>query len=47
MIPEQTQRFMAERMHARITALPVDHLPSVSASAAVTRLIVDALRQTA
>jgi pimeloyl-ACP methyl ester carboxylesterase len=45
MIPEQTQRFMAERMHARISAYPVDHVPSVTAPERVEQLILDALRQ--
>jgi pimeloyl-ACP methyl ester carboxylesterase len=47
MIPEKTQRFMAERMKAHIHALPVDHLPSVTAPTSVTEVIVDAMRQTA
>jgi pimeloyl-ACP methyl ester carboxylesterase len=47
MIPEQTQRFMAERMHARISAFPVDHLPPVTAPELVVDVIVDAVRQTA
>lgn len=47
MIPERTQRFMAERMHAHTTALPVDHLPSVTAPSVVAELIADAVRQTA
>jgi pimeloyl-ACP methyl ester carboxylesterase len=46
MIPAKTQRFMAERMQAHINALPVDHLPNVTAPAAVTALILDAVRQT-
>jgi pimeloyl-ACP methyl ester carboxylesterase len=45
MIPEQTQRFMAERMQAHISAYPVDHLPSVTAPERVEALIVDAVRQ--
>ncbi|KLD63438.1 alpha/beta fold hydrolase [Dyella japonica] len=47
MIPEKTQRFMAERMHAHTTALPVDHLPSVTAPALVAEMIADAVRHTA
>jgi len=47
MIPERTQRFMAERMHARISAFPVDHLPSVIAPSLVVEVIADAVRQTA
>jgi pimeloyl-ACP methyl ester carboxylesterase len=45
MIPEKTQRFMAERMHARIDSHPVDHLPSVTAPELVGRLIADAIHQ--
>jgi pimeloyl-ACP methyl ester carboxylesterase len=44
MIPEKTQRFMAERMNARISAYPVDHLPSVTAPELVESMIVDAVR---
>mgnify|MGYP001043573213 CR=1 FL=1 len=44
MIPEKTQRFMAERMNARISAYPVDHLPSVTAPELVESVIVDAVR---
>jgi len=47
MIPERTQRFVAERMHARISAFPVDHLPPVTAPEWVVELIVDAVRHTA
>jgi pimeloyl-ACP methyl ester carboxylesterase len=44
MIPEKTQRFMAERMNAHISAYPVDHLPSVTAPELVETVIVDAVR---
>lgn len=44
MIPAQTQRFVAERMHARISAYPVDHVPSVTAPELVETLIVDAIQ---
>jgi pimeloyl-ACP methyl ester carboxylesterase len=44
MIPEKTQRFMAERMNARISAWPVDHVPSITAPARVVEVITDALR---
>lgn len=47
MIPEKTQRFMAERMNARISAYPVDHLPSVTAPKLVADVIVDALHHSA
>ncbi|AHX13973.1 alpha/beta hydrolase [Dyella jiangningensis] len=43
MIPEKTQRFMAERMHAHTRAYPVDHLPSVTAPSLVADIVVDAL----
>lgn len=45
MIPERTQRFMAERMQARISAYPVDHMPSVTAPELVVSVIVDAVKQ--
>jgi pimeloyl-ACP methyl ester carboxylesterase len=41
MIVPQTQRFMAERMKARICAHPVDHSPSVTAPGPVVELIID------
>lgn len=47
MIPAQTQRFVAERMHARISAYPVDHVPSVTAPELVEALIVDAIQYVA
>jgi pimeloyl-ACP methyl ester carboxylesterase len=47
MIPEKTQRFIAERMNAQISAHPVDHLPSVTAPELVAKLIADAVQQTA
>lgn len=45
MIVEPTQRFMAERMGARVRALPVDHTPSVTSPDAVATVILDALRE--
>jgi pimeloyl-ACP methyl ester carboxylesterase len=47
MIVAPTQRFMAERMKATIRALPVDHLPSVTAPAPVVDIIRDAIRSVA
>ena len=44
MIVPETQRFMAERMKATITAHAVDHTPSVTAPAAVVDIIRDAVR---
>ena len=45
MIPERTQRFMAERMRAHISAYPVDHLPSVTAPELVAAVVIDAVKQ--
>jgi pimeloyl-ACP methyl ester carboxylesterase len=45
MIIPRTQRFMAERMKARISAHPVDHTPSVTAPGTVVELITDAVHQ--
>jgi pimeloyl-ACP methyl ester carboxylesterase len=47
MIPQQTQRFMAERMHAKVSAYPVDHLPSITAPTLVVEVIADALQHAA
>ena len=44
MILEETQRFMAERMKARVRPHPVDHTPSVTAPGAVVDIILEALR---
>jgi len=44
MIPSETQRFMADRMGARVHAKPLDHTPSVTAPAAVVGIIVEAAR---
>jgi pimeloyl-ACP methyl ester carboxylesterase len=44
MIPEKTQRFMADRMNAHISAYPVDHLPGVTAPELVEAVIADAVR---
>ena len=45
MIIPLTQRFMAERMKARISAHPVDHIPSVTAPGTVVELLTDVLQQ--
>ena len=42
MIAHDTQRFMAERMHARVRSHPVDHAPIVTAP----NLVVDIIRET-
>ncbi len=44
MIMPETQRFMAARMKARVSAHPVGHTPSVTAPAAVVDVIRDAIR---
>jgi pimeloyl-ACP methyl ester carboxylesterase len=44
MIIPGTQRYMAERMSARITAHAVDHTPSVTAPVVVADIIRDAIR---
>jgi pimeloyl-ACP methyl ester carboxylesterase len=47
MIIPETQRFMAERMKAKIKAHAVDHTPSVTAPAVVVAIIRDAIRSVA
>ena len=42
MIVPETQRFMAERMKAKVSAHPVDHTPSVTAPG----VVVDLIRET-
>jgi pimeloyl-ACP methyl ester carboxylesterase len=44
MIVPETQRYMADRMKAKISAHAVDHTPSVTAPAAVVDIIRDAIR---
>lgn len=43
MISPDTQRFMAERMHAHIHSLPVDHTPLASAPQEVVHVIAEAV----
>ena len=43
MIVPGTQRYMAERMKAKVKAHPVDHTPSVTAPTAVIDIIRDAI----
>ena len=43
MILHETQRFMAERMKARVRSHPVDHLPLVTAPGAVVDIIHEAV----
>jgi pimeloyl-ACP methyl ester carboxylesterase len=43
MIARETQRFMADRMQARVRSHPVDHTPIVTASTLVVDLILEAV----
>ena len=43
MIVQGTQRFMAERMHARVRSHPVDHAPMVTAPGLVVDIIREAI----
>jgi pimeloyl-ACP methyl ester carboxylesterase len=45
MIPPQTQRFMAGRMSARVRSAAVDHMPMVTAPAAVGDIVLEAVRE--
>lgn len=47
MIAQETQRFMADRMRARLRSYPVDHAPIVSEPAVVVDLILEALHDKA
>lgn len=47
MILRETQLFMAQRMKARVRAIPADHTPIVSAPALVVDIILDAVRDSA
>lgn len=42
MIPPATQRFMAERMKAKVFARPVDHTPSITAPEVVVEVLLEA-----
>jgi len=46
MIARETQRFMAERMHAKVRSDPVDHAPLVSAPSVVVDIIREAIGET-
>jgi pimeloyl-ACP methyl ester carboxylesterase len=43
MIPAQTQRFMAERMKARVRTAPADHVPMLTAPTAVVDIVLEAV----
>jgi pimeloyl-ACP methyl ester carboxylesterase len=46
MIIHDTQRFMAERMHARVQSHPVDHAPMVTEPGVVIDIIREAIAET-
>jgi pimeloyl-ACP methyl ester carboxylesterase len=43
MIPAETQRFMAERMKARVHAVPSDHVPMITKAPAVVEVLMEAV----
>jgi pimeloyl-ACP methyl ester carboxylesterase len=45
MITAENQHFMAERMNARVRAMPVDHMPMVTAPSAVAGVLLEAVRE--
>lgn len=45
MIPAATQRFMAERMQARVRTAPADHMPMITAAPAVVDMLLEAVRE--
>ena len=45
MIPAETQRFMAERMKARVRTTQADHMPMLTASPAVVDVLLEAVRE--
>ena len=46
MINPKTQRFMADRMHAKVHSHPVDHTSMYSDPQAVVDVILEAARET-
>ena len=45
MISPENQRFMAERMKARVLTAPADHMPMVTAPSAVVGILLEAVRE--
>jgi pimeloyl-ACP methyl ester carboxylesterase len=45
MVPAETQRFMAERMKARVRTAPADHMPMVTAPSPVVDIVLEAVRE--
>jgi pimeloyl-ACP methyl ester carboxylesterase len=44
-IAAENQRFMAERMKARVHTAPADHMPMITAPSAVVDIVLEAVRQ--
>jgi pimeloyl-ACP methyl ester carboxylesterase len=45
MIPAETQRYMAERMKARVRTIPADHVPMITKAPAVVDIMLEAVRE--
>jgi hypothetical protein len=45
MIPAETQRFMAERMNARVRTAAADHMPMLTAPPPVVDILLEAMRE--
>ena len=45
MIGAENQRFMAERMKARVHTAPTDHTPMITASSAVVNIVLEAVQE--
>jgi pimeloyl-ACP methyl ester carboxylesterase len=45
MLPAETQRFMAERMKARVRTAPADHMAMLTAPSAVVDIVLEAVRE--
>jgi pimeloyl-ACP methyl ester carboxylesterase len=45
MIPAATQRFMAERMKARVRTAAADHMPMITATPVVVDMLLEAARE--
>jgi pimeloyl-ACP methyl ester carboxylesterase len=45
MIPAETQRYMAERMKARVRTAPADHVPMITKASAVVDVLLEAVRE--
>jgi pimeloyl-ACP methyl ester carboxylesterase len=44
MIPAETQHYMAQRIKARVHALPADHVPMITKASAVVEVLMEAVR---